>query len=129
MAKFQLYRKALAAFIVAALGLLATFIPGIESILTPTEIQVAAGVLAAIAVAVTADKLDGANVVELARLVVDALDRASPDPDHPAGGSPGVAGTAIMRAGDPVPLVISATPARDAVWPETPVILPKGGAA
>lgn len=134
MAKFHLYRKAFAALLVAAIGVAATFIPGIESVLSPTEIQIGAGVLAALAVAVTADKLDGASVVELARLVVDALDRAAPDPDDPNGGTAGVADKAVMRAGDPAPLLISATPivgspGAMAVAAAQGVILPKGGAA
>lgn len=108
-AAFQLYRKAIAALIGGLLPLVASFIPGAEALADPMTVNVASIIGAAIFAAVTADKIDGASVVELARVVVDALDRMRGDPDKPEGALPGTADTVVMRTTGPA-ASITATP-------------------
>lgn len=108
-AAFQLYRKAIAALIGGLLPLVASFIPGAEALADPMTVNVASIIGAAIFAAVTADKIDGASVVELARVVVDALDRMRGDPDKPEGAFPGTADTVVMRTTGPA-ASITATP-------------------
>lgn len=74
---FSLYRKAIAALIAGFLPLLASHLPGAAAYLDPTAVNVLSVVLAALAVAATADKLDGARVVDLAKIVVAAFDHDS----------------------------------------------------
>lgn len=106
---FQLYRKAIAAFIGGALPLVVYFLPGAEALADPVTINLASIFTAAIFAAVTADKIDGASVVELARVVVDALDRMRGDPDGPVAPLPGTAETVVMRSSGPA-ASITATP-------------------
>lgn len=106
---FQLYRKAIAALIGGLLPLLISFLPGASALADPLAVNVLSIVLATVFAAVTADKIDGASVVALARVVIDALDGIKDDPGAPAAATPGVSSTVIGRTDGP-PALISATP-------------------
>lgn len=106
---FQLYRKAIAALIGGALPLIASFIPGAEALADPVAVNVVSILASAVFVVATADKIDGASVVDLARVVVDALDRMRGDPDKPEGAQPGTAETLVARSVGPF-AAITATP-------------------
>lgn len=102
---FQLYRKAIAALVGGLIPLIVSFIPGAEALADPVTVNVLSVVLAAGFAALTADKIDGASVVDLARVVIDALDRVGSDGDP----SPGTAATVVGRV-DGTPVAIVATP-------------------
>ncbi len=123
-AAFQLYRKAIAALIGGLIPLIVSLLPGAEALADPITVNVLSIILATAFAAVTADKIDGASVVALARVVIDALDGIGRDPAAPPGATPGVAGTIIGRK-DGVAAVISATPVDPAeVAAGAPVVLP-----
>lgn len=116
---FQLYRKAIAALIGGLLPLLASIAPGISDYLDPMTANVLSVVLATLAATATANKIDGANVIELARVVVDALDRIDDRPGGDANPAPGVAQSVLGRK-DGLTALITATPLEAAkLVPET----------
>lgn len=68
------YRKAIAALLAGVLGLSAQFIPGVSDQVGPEVIQVVSVLLAAGAAFAFSNRVEGFNVNDLARFVINSLD-------------------------------------------------------